>query len=856
MSKVTLPDPSLKDIRLELYPELEELKKAHFKAAPEMCVERSDLITKYHLDNDLFSQEKISVLDKAKAYRYVLRNRRPVVRNTSGRDKNDKDLKKFPIKVISPFAGSTTSKFKGVLLYPELFGLVMWPELNSVSKRRPNPFYISKKDADKLNLKVYPHWMKKTVWEITRCRHYENQFHEPTVTDNPDEMKLLQNVVFFLTTKVICISHCIPDFSGVLDFGLGGMINKAQANISRHSDPQKVEFYKAVVEVLTGIIEYSENLSKEALRLSEIADNAERDKLEEISRIYGTVPKSKPRSFREALTALWICWSALHLESPNIGLSLGRLDQLLWPFYREERKNLETEDRPEYDQKAVELLCHFWLKIGDHVPTMLEAGEQLFGGTGSNQAVTIGGVDTNGQDAVNDVTYLILKAAQLMGLRDPNLAARYHPEENSQYYLERLTESNIVTGAIPAIHNDKAVIKALTAKRDPEDFARNYGIVGCVEPTSAGRTFGHNAAIILNLASALELALFEGKHRHTRSIQIGPRTANPVTFESFEDFWHAFEQQTSWLIDRATTLNDHLGRTHQDFYPTPILSSFFKGPMDKGMDVTQGGADINSSGAAIVGLADVVDSISAIKKWVFDQKKITFSRMLKAIKANFNGYEEIAALLRNVFKTPKFGNDDDYADSIATDVVKFLDRAFHSKTNYRGARYRVGYWTMTFHAGMGKFTGSLPSGRGAGETFASGITPVSNVSSYLSKNLNSVSKLPPEAISSGAALNIKCFPEQETNLMSRNLAAAIDTFFGRGVQGKDGGLQIQFNVVTRKTLEEAMQKPEEYAGLLVRVSGYSAYFIDLNPEMQKEILERTEYIVSPGYSENCVRVKI
>ena len=554
MSKVTLPDPSLKHISLELYPELEKLKKAYFRAVPEMCVERPELITEYHLKNGLFSQEKVSVLDKAKAYRYVLRNRFKVVRHTSARDKYDKNLKKFPISVLSPFAGSTTSKFKGVISYPELFGLVMWPELYSAPKRRPNPFYISKKDAEKLNLKVYPHWMKKTVWEITRCRHYKNQFHEPTITDNPDEMKLLQNVVFFLTTKAICISHCIPDFSRALDVGVGEMLSRAQTNRRGNSDPLKVEFYEAVVEVLTGILEYSENLSQEALRLSNIAaTDEERSRLADISKIYRKVPKYKPNSFREALTSVWICWTALHLESPNIGLSLGRLDQILWPFYEVETKDLGAKERLEYDQDAVELLCHFWLKIGDHVPTMLEAGEQLFGGTGSNQAVTIGGIDINGKDAVNDVTYLILKATQLMGLRDPNLAARYHPEENSQYYLERLAESNILTGATPAIHNDKAVIKALRNKGDCEAFARDYAIVGCVEPASAGRTFGHNAAIILNLASALELALFEGKHRHTRSIQIGPRTANPVTFESFEDFWHAFEQQTSWLIDRATT---------------------------------------------------------------------------------------------------------------------------------------------------------------------------------------------------------------------------------------------------------------------------------------------------------------
>ncbi|MEI7448884.1 MAG: pyruvate formate lyase family protein [Desulfomonile sp.] len=859
-SKVTLGDVTLRGITLDQYPDLKALRDVYFKAVPEMCVERPELITKYHSENSLFTQDKISVLDKAKAYRYVLQNRYPVVRHNLARDKYDKDFKEFEFTNQSPFAGSTTRKFKGVLLYPELFGLVMWPELHSVGKRRPNPFYLSKDDAQKLNLEVYPHWMEKTVWEIARHRHYENQFHDPTITDNPDEMKLLQNVVFFLTSKAICISHCIPDFSRAVNSGLLVMIKEAneREQSTPDSETSKKVFYQAVQEVLKGIIEYAKNLSGEAKRLADIAhdndDLDEESRLIEICNIYNKVPEQEATSFREALTTLWVCWTSLHLESPNIGLSLGRLDQLLYPFYKEEIKNLNQKDRLKFDQNAVKLLCYFWLKIGDHVPTMLEAGEQLFGGTGSNQAVTIGGVDINGKDAVNDVTYLILRAAQLMQLRDPNLAARYHPEVNSQDYLKILVESNILTRAIPAIHNDKAVIKALTSKGDPEEFANDYGIVGCVEPTSAGRTFGHCAAIILNLASALELALFNGKHRHTHSVQVSPKTGNPVEFK-FDQFFTAFKQQTSWLIDRSSTLNDHLGRTHQDFYPTPILSAFIKGPMDKGMDVTQGGADINSSGAAIVGLADVVDSISAIKKWVFDEKIITFSSLLDAIQADFNEYEDIRFLLGDHSKTPKFGNEDQLADDIARDIVNFLDEKFRNKINYRGARYRVGYWTMTFHAGMGKFTRSLPNGRGARESFASGITPVSNVSGYLSKNLNSVSNLPCEALSSGAALNIKCFPEEDLSLMGRNLAATINAFFGKGVKQKDGGLQIQFNVVSRETLEKAMQRPEDYRYLLVRVSGYSAYFVDLNTDMQEEILHRTEYLVSPGYRQpDCVEI--
>ncbi len=854
MGTVTLKIPKHKQDDLSLYPDVQELRRAYFRAVPEICVERSENITTYHLENGLFKKDKISALDKAKAYRYALSRRQPIVRHSSAPDKQHNQYKKLIFTDRSPFAGSTTSKFKGVILYPELFGLVMWPELNTVFDRRPNPFYLSPKDAEKLNHKIFPHWMKKTVWEITRCRHYENQFHDPIVTDYPDEMKLLQNVVFFLNAKAICISHCIPSFSEALRLGLAEMINRVETRKNKETDPRKVDFHQASIEVLHGVIEYSKKLSVEAHRLSEAAhDPEEKRRLLGIAEIYDRVPESKATSFREALTTIWICWTALHLESPNIGLSLGRLDQLLYPYYCRDLNGLDSGKKEEFDHAVTELLCHFWLKIGDHVPTMLEAGEKLFGGTGSNQAVTIGGVDRKGNDAVNHVTYLMLKAASLVKLRDPNLAARYHPEKNPPDYIEQLTRANIETGAIPAIYNDKAIIEALCSKDDDIEDARDYGIVGCVEPVSAGRTFGHNAAVILNLASALELTLFNGKHRHTDRTKISPETGNPIGFKTFGDFWKAFEAQTSWLIDRATTLNDQLGRVHQDFYPTPILSTFFEGPSEKGKDVTQGGAKINFSGATIIGMADVVDSISAIKKWIFVEGKYSFSRLLKALRDNFEGREHAAmwALLKNSDQTPKFGNDDSFADNIAIDVVKLLDEKFGAIKSYRGSNYRVGYWTMTFHAGMGAFMPSLPNGRLAKESFASGITPVSNVSNYLSKSLNSISRLPPQALSSGAALNIKLFPESDAHLMSKNLAAAVDTFFGKNSTKKTGGLQIQFIVGSGDTLKKAMMKPEENSELLVRVSGYSAYFVDLNSDMQREILARTEYVVSNGYSNPC-----
>jgi pyruvate formate-lyase/glycerol dehydratase family glycyl radical enzyme len=842
MSTVSLSDVSLPGVNLDRHGNLERLRKAYFKAVPEICLERPRLITEFHVENGLLGQERISILDKARAYRHFLKNRTPVVRHTHA---IDGDMNRFPVDDTSPFAGSTTSKFKGVPLYPELIGLILWPELNSMTRRSANPFYITPKESKELNLEIFPPWMKKNVLEITRYRHYQGQFAGPLTTDYPDNIKLLQNAVFFLTSKPLCISHTIPDFSKALNSGLRGIITEAEQKRSGTNDPSKIEFYSAIVEVLSGITDFSKRLAQEAKRLAgEEYDQTKKARLQEMAAIYERVPESPASSFREALTTIWICWTAIHLENPNVGMSLGRLDQVLYPFYRS-----DIDSGALKPEGAVELIGYLWLKIGDHVPTMTETAEQLFGGTGSNQAITIGGVDVNGEDAVNDLTYVILRATELMRLRDPNLAARYHPEKNTDEYLKRISQVNIRTGATPAIHNDKSVIKALFSKGDSLEHARDYGIVGCVEPVSSGRTYGHNAAILLNLASALELALLDGKHRHTRSAQISPKTGDPTKFASFSEFWDAFEQQTLWLVDRATILNNQFGKTHQDFCPTPILSALFEGPMDKGKDLIQGGATINSSGAAIIGLADVVDSLAAIQHWVFRKKTVSFAELLEALEDDFQGHEQLYELLRNSNKTPKFGNEDPDAEAIAARVVRMLDDAFRVKQNYRGGNYRVGYWTMTIHVAFGRLTGALPNGRIAERSYASGITPVSGATPYLTQTLNSIAKLPAEALSSGVALNIKFPRAQDFGPPLDRFAATVKAFFSGNHDSGNGGFQIQFNVVSQDTLEDARKHPDRYPELLVRVSGYTAYFRDLNQHMQEEIIERTQYNLSTGQAQ-------
>jgi len=831
-------------------------RKIYFKAVPEICSERPCLVTSYHRHRDeellqqnqisLFEQDKISILEKANAYRYVLENKSPKVVHKYAYDEN---MQRFGIKEHPLFAGSTTSKFKGVPLYPELLDLALWPELLTVSKRESNPYHIAKSEIDMLNHRVFPYWIDKSILELTRSEFY-NHRNQIGLNNEFNSIQLLEKLVFFLASKPKCISHTIPDFSIVIGNGLGHIIKTAKTKMQQASDDQIRDFYSAICEVSEGIITYSHNLASEAENLANKESNSNiRDELYEIAKIHRKIPECKAGSFREGLTAIWICWIAIHVENPNVGLSLGRIDQVLYKLFIDDFSNGKLSLA-----EAVELVCALWLKLGDHVPAIPDASEKLFGGTGSNQAITIGGVDKDGNDAVNILTYVILRATELMKLRDPNLNARYYPPDRSfekpSPYLKRLCKVNISTGATPAIHNDRAVIKALQKKGDTLEHARDYGVTGCVEPGSNGRFYGASASILMNLTSILELTVFEGTHRHLKNYPINMETANPDNFKSFYEFRQAFKKQLTWMAKKSTELNNNLGIMHQRYYPTPILSAIMKGPMDTGMDVIEGGALINSSGVTIIGLADVADSLTAIEKLVFEKKRYSLKEFKAALKNNFKGHEELYQTVINSDRDiPKFGNDEDDDDRNVDWLIRLIDDVFGKMVHYRGGSYRVGYWTMTNHAGFGRLMGATPNGRKAYENFASGLTPVSKVTPELSKMLNSVAKIPHKYISNGMALNLKYIPENGNNQkMLNDFVASVQSYFDDSNPTGVGGMEIQFNVIDHETLIDAYLNPgkNEHAELLVRVSGYTAYFKDLNKRMQKEIIDRTEYRLGNG----------
>ncbi|MEW6520798.1 MAG: pyruvate formate lyase family protein [Thermodesulfobacteriota bacterium] len=814
---ITLDDISLKDFTLENLPRLQELRRLSFARKPEICIERARYITRYLRDQD--DPDDAPEVRQAKKVNYFLQHKRPVF--------HDRNL----------LAGSTTSKALGAPLFPEFFALTLWPELDTVSKRAKNPQQLTAEEARELNLDIFPFWMDNNVLELTRARIVKEKN-----ANAAESLRLFESLVFFIAAKAGCISHAVPTYAPVLEHGLSGLIGMAAereaAALARASDEgsRMADFYRAVQIALSGIITYAGHLAAEAARLAGMAaDPAVRQELLDMAEVCRRVPAQPAATFREAVNAVWLCQVGIHAENINMAMSPGRLDQLLYPYYKRDVEAGRLDTRG-----AIELIGCLWLKIADNVTMVPEASEEMFGGAGTVPAITLGGVDADGGDAVNDLTYIMLRVTELLAIRDPNVNARYDYEKNSRQYCRRVSEVILNTRAVPAFFNDRANITALQGQGESLQHARDYAVIGCVELASSGRDYPASSSIMLNLAAPLEMALFQGKRPITGEEQIGPQTPDPATLSSFEQFWEVFKTQLDWLIEKAIVLNEEMGRVHQQLMPSPLLSAFFEGPLDKGRDLIQGGSLYNSSGATHIAFADVVDSLNAIEQTVFIEKKYSFAELLQMVKSDFAGPagEKMRLYLKN--RTPKYGTENPIARKNAQNVVRHLFDLYQAHTNYRGGPYRPAYWTMTNHAGLGGITGALPHGRKSGELFASGITPVSGAAPELTACLNAVAELGGECVPGCWALNIKYSPEEDTAQMSERFAQTIEAYF------QAGGQQVQFNIMTYQMLQDAKKHPEKYPELMVRVSGYSAYFKDLNELMKDELITRTMYDLTNG----------
>lgn len=800
-----LRDIALSEYTLGNLDGIKELRQQMLKETPHICIERAKYITEYMKQYDAEKEMKEHPLRfRAGAVANYLNNKKAVI--------PDKSL----------LAGTTGSYLKSAPVYPEFIGIFIWSELDTITKREKNPQLLTKAEAETLNYEIFPYWMDRNVLAATQKRHGD-------ITS----IRLLEKIIFYISSKVGCISHTVPSFTHVLEAGMEGIISEAGKKAVETEDDREKEFYESISTVLKSVINYAGRLAEKAEEMAKKEKDGKRKKqLSAMAEIYKRIPRKPAESFYEAVCCVWICLIAIHAEDINMAISPGRLDQVLYPYYKR-----DIEENRLTVKEAMELVACLWIKIGDNVDLVPQVSEELFGGAGTAPAVTVGGVDREGKDAVNELTYIMLRVTELLKMREPNMNARYYPGINSQAYRNRVSSVIAETKAIPAFYNDIDNIKTLLNQGTLLEDARDYAVIGCVELASGGRSYDASSSIIMNLTAMLEMALYNGKRYYTGEERFGPETGDPSKMKSFKEFWQAFQKQAKWLIEEAVSLNEKMAVIHQEMLPSPILSALFEGPMEKGKDLIFGGAVYNSSGATHVGFADVADSLNAIKKAVFEDHYCTFAELIEAVRSDFKGKEDLAAYLKN--KPLKYGTLEEAEHGISHELISFLYQTYQSYANYRGGKYRPAYWTMTNHSGQGKITYALPNGRRANKPFASGITPVSEAAGDLTECFSSVASLGSKNIPGGEALNIK-FTEIKNEEEAKLLGDFVEAYFLKG------GQQVQFNIMSHKMLKDAKAHPEKYPDLLVRVSGYSAYFNDLNDAMKDELITRTEYNIKNG----------
>jgi len=623
--------------------------------------------------------------------------------------------------------------------------------------------------------------------------------------------------------------------------GMLDLINEIHLTLDRldfYNDPfanEKREELKAMEIAANAVITYA---NRHADKLEELASvipvnqkgslRQHKKELLDLAEICRHVPANAPRTFHEALQYYWFVHLGVITElNPWDSFNPGRLDQHLLPFYIHELENgTITKER------VVELLQCFWIKFNNHPAPPKIGVTSLESNTYTDFAlINIGGLKPDGADAVNDLTFILLDVIEEMRLLQPGSMVQVS-KKNPDHFIHRALQITKTGFGQPSYFNTDAIIRELIQQGKDIIDARNGGASGCVE---AG-AFGTEAYILsgyFNFPKVLEITLNNGFDPFTKK-QIGPATGDPEKFKSFEDLMMAYSRQLKHFIDIKVKGNNLIATLFAKYLPAPFLSLIIDDCIDKGIDYNSGGARYNTTYIQGVGLGSITDSLTAFKYHVFDNKSITTKDFLKALSQNFRDFEEFQVDL--VYNTPKYGNDEDYADKQAKLVFDLFYDYVNGRPNAIGGTHRINMLPTTSHIYFGSVIGALPDGRKARQPLSEGISPVQGTDQKgPTAVLKSAAKID-HLRTGGTLLNQKFSPDFFENDESiRRLTALIRSYF------KMDGHHIQFNVVSAKTLRDAQKHPENYRDLIVRVAGYSDYFNDLGENLQNEIIRRTEH---------------
>jgi pyruvate formate-lyase/glycerol dehydratase family glycyl radical enzyme len=595
-------------------------------------------------------------------------------------------------------------------------------------------------------------------------------------------------------------------------------------------------FFHSVLITIDGIRKMAENLAAEAERLAEEPGITEGRKAElrESARICRHVPYEPARTYQEGLQATWLLHVALNLEDFEQGLSFGRMDQILLPLYR-----ADIEAGRLTAEQATEITASFCLKACETIPLYSQRVDKFFSGNGVAQAFTLGGTDDLGNDVTNELSGLILNAYAQVLTREPAVHVRVHPTTPDWFFHKSVELLQLGTSR-PSFFGDTAVVRALEEAGMSKAHARDYAVIGCVEMASQGRTYNSSDAALFNLPLCLELALNEGMRFHGKARIEGPRRFGEPTppvssMETFGDLLKAFRSQVAHGVADMVKVIGWMEEVYRTVRTTPVNSILTEGCLDTGRDVTWGGGLYDYTSVQAAGLADAGDSLYALKKIVFEEKRFSLKEFVQILRENFKGREDLRMELAT--KLPRYGNGNREADRMTQLAADAFADAVWSHKNTRGGQYVPGFYSMTCHIGFGRVTGALPNGRPAGQRLSNGLAPADGSErSGPTAVLRSAASLDSRKWTNCHALNLKFDKRMVQGKVGRNaLVSLFKDYFSQG------GMQVQVNVLDTEILKAAKKDPSLHPGIVVRVAGYCAYFNDLQPDVQDEIIERTAH---------------
>jgi len=717
--------------------------------------------------------------------------------------------------------GCRTAKLKGAPLFPE--NKVRWIEgdVDNFDKRVVQRALITDAEKQEVIDDIIPFWRGRTAED-----RFEELMPEDVFAD-------IDKYIFTIMLEITYgIGHFTMDHPRVLSSGLSGIIadvrGKDAALSPADRDGPKGIFHQAVIRSLSAAIRFSGRYAAlaETMAASE-TDPVRRGELLDIATVCRQVPAHPARTFTEAVQSVYFIHLIAQIESGGNSVSLGRIDQILYPFYQ--RDVMAGTITP---RQARELVSLLFIKTNEIWNVLEEAytpgGEGTEGKTTQN--VVVGGIDENGDDAVNPLSWICLDAYADVRTVQPNFGVRISEKTPELFFTRAMRYAG--DGVLLHFFNDAAIIRSLIDAGLTRADARNYAPVGCLEPNAQGKTFGSTFAVQFNGIKCLELALSNGID-NIFGQENGIRTGDPAAFTSFDDVWAAYDAQFTHFIGQMARGMACLDQAIAERVPSPFASAMIEGPLDKGCDLTRGGAVYNSTGVQLMGFSNIADSLYAVKKVIFEDRKYAIEELAQWLAEDWMDHETEQQYFRN--KVAKYGNDIDAVDDMAANVAHHFCDRLEPHRNFRGGRFWPGIFSVGFHISMGAFTGATPDGRAAGETLGNGITP-SNGQAVNGPTavMNSVAKLPLGRVSNGMNLNMR--------LPGKRIAAKKLVDLVRGYFSK-GGFQVQFNMVDSETLRDAQVHPDRYQDLIVRISGYSGIFINLSDIAQEEIIERMEYEV-------------